>query len=241
MTAPSKRVIKGFHCLACGRELPPLEPRVEWIHSNKGSAEILTIDYFNCPFCEQLSVTMHYTLRLGGLGAPRTINRTLVPVDRGRRALPEGIPDSIEQEYREASAILEISPRASAAMSRRCLQSLLTEIGGATKQQLPDAIDEVIATGVLPNHVAEELDAVREIGNFGAHPMKSLATGAILDVEPGEAEWNLEVLEHLFDFYFAEQPARRSRRAALEEKLRQAGRRPLGKRAVEKGLREPDS
>lgn len=39
-----------------------------------------------------------------------------------------------------------------------------------------------------------ELDAVRNIGNFAAHTQKSTVTGAILDVVPGEAEWNLDVL-----------------------------------------------
>jgi hypothetical protein len=88
-------------------------------------------------------------------------------------------------------------------------------------------IDHVIAASGLPRHLAEELGAVREIGNFAAHPMKSLATGAVLDVEPDEAEWNLEVLEHLFDFYFVELPGRKVRRHALEEKLKEAGRKPL--------------
>jgi len=38
-------------------------------------------------------------------------------------------------------------------------------------------------------------------------------------VEPGEAEWTLETLERLFDFYF-DQPAKtKERREALNKKL----------------------
>lgn len=41
---------------------------------------------------------------------------------------------------------------------------------------------------------------MRNIGNFAAHPLKDTSTGEILPVEAGEAEWNLETLEALFDF-----------------------------------------
>ena len=44
------------------------------------------------------------------------------------------------------------------------------------------------------------------------------------EAEPGEAEWNLDVLEALFDFYFV-QPAIASRRKQdLNRKLQDAGR-----------------
>jgi hypothetical protein len=48
-----------------------------------------------------------------------------------------------------------------------------------------------------------------------------------LPVELGEAEWNLDVLESLFDFYFV-QPARaKAKRDALNKKLADAGKPPL--------------
>jgi hypothetical protein len=36
------------------------------------------------------------------------------------------------------------------------------------------------------------IDAIRNVGNFAAHPLKSTNTGLILDVEPSEAEWPLD-------------------------------------------------
>jgi len=48
-------------------------------------------------------------------------------------------------------------------------------------------------------------------------------TGQIVDVEPGEAEWNLDVLESLFDFYYVEPARVQSRKAALNAKLASAG------------------
>jgi len=68
---------------------------------------------------------------------------------------------------------------------------------------------------------------VRLIGNFAAHPVKSQKSGEILDVEPGEAEWTLDVLEELFDFYFVQPAKLQAKRAALNAKLVEAGKKPL--------------
>ena len=64
-------------------------------------------------------------------------------------------------------------------------------------------------------------------GNFSAHPTKSTNTGEIIDVEPGEAEWNLDVLELLFDHYFVAPEKLKQKRAALDVKLAEAGKPPL--------------
>ena len=57
--------------------------------------------------------------------------------------------------------------------------------------------------------------------------MKDTNSGAILPVEPHEAEWNIEVLQGLFDYYYV-QPAKDSaRRAVLNGKLQAAGKPPI--------------
>ena len=81
----------------------------------------------------------------------------------------------------------------------------------------------MLDSNTLPSYLGESIDAVRNIGNFAAHPTKSQRSGEILDVEPGEAEWNLEVLESLFDFYFVQPTILRAKRAALDAKLGEAG------------------
>ena len=98
------------------------------------------------------------------------------------------------------------------------MQHLLRDEGkNKERRDLFDQIGEVIPT--LPSHLADAIDAVRNIGNFAAHPMKSTNTGEIVDVEPGEAEWNLEVLEGLFDFYFVQPALLQKKKAALNAKL----------------------
>jgi hypothetical protein len=48
-----------------------------------------------------------------------------------------------------------------------------------------------------------------------------------LPVEPTEAEWNLDVLEALFDFYFVQPDVVRKKRAALDLKLKEVGKKPM--------------
>src|SRR4030088_3523806 len=98
--------------------------------------------------------------------------------------------------------VLADSPKASAALSRRCLQTILREHARVKPQDLSKEIDEVLASKQLPTHLANDIDAVRHYGNFAAHPIKSTSSGEIFSVEPGEAEWQLDLLEGLFDFYF---------------------------------------
>jgi hypothetical protein len=42
-----------------------------------------------------------------------------------------------------------------------------------------------------------------------------------------EAEWNLDVLEALFDFYFVLPAVVKKKRAALDQKLKEAGKEPM--------------
>jgi hypothetical protein len=136
---------------------------------------------------------------------------------------PTEVPDKYAADFNEGHAVLGLSPKASAALSRRALQHLLRDEAKTTKKDLADQIEEVLGNKFFPSHLAEGLDAVRNIGNFAAHPLKSKATGEIVDVEPGEAEWTLEVLSGIFDFLFVEPAKTKARKEALSKKLVEAG------------------
>ncbi|HYZ71467.1 MAG TPA: DUF4145 domain-containing protein [Chthoniobacterales bacterium] len=112
-------------------------------------------------------------------------------------------------------------------MSRRGVQNLLREEAKTNKKDLADQIQEVLDSGKLPSYLAENIDAIRNIGNFAAHPIKSTNTGEIVDVEPGEAEWTLDVLEELFDFYIVQPAKAKAKRDALNQKLQDAKKPPL--------------
>ena len=113
------------------------------------------------------------------------------------------------------------SLKASAALSRRCLQNLLRDIDEIKNGSLDSEIHQEIK--IFQHDIADAIDAVRHIGNFASQPRKSDSTGEIVDVEPGEAEWLLDVLEQLFDHQYVQPAKLAEKRKALDEKLADVG------------------
>jgi hypothetical protein len=151
----------------------------------------------------------------------------ILPKVAGRSPIPPEVSKDYAEDYKESCLVLADSAKASAALSRRCLQHLLRGEAKVKHQDLFQEIQELLDRGTLPSHIADSLDAVRNIGNFAAHPIKSKSTGEIVPVEPGEAEWNLDVLESLFDFYFVAPAKTKARKEALNKKLKDVGKPPV--------------
>ena len=175
----------------------------------------------SCPNCGRVAIaaTNH-----GRDGNPtREIGQLLWP-DGAERPVPvevEAEDATLAEDFREAVSVFPKSKKASAALSRRCLQRILSTKGGSKKRDLADQIEEVLAK--LPPEIAANVDAIRQVGNFAAHPMKSTSSGEIVDVEEGEAEWLLEVLEELFGHYYVAPARAAARREALNKKLEDLG------------------
>lgn len=186
---------------------------------NRSSSGDWTFRQQRCPECGK---TIIYIQRQSQYTTGRVGLFMAYPQKRTRPVPPE-VPDPYRQDYIEASRVLDDSAKASAALSRRNLQSILREKAGTKSKDLFDQIEEVIKSGTVPSHIADDLHAVRNIGNFAAHPIKSTSTGEIVDVEDGEAEWNLDVLDLLFDFYFVQPAVSAKRKAELNKKLKDAG------------------
>ena len=180
------------------------------------------VEKTQCPSCKKLIV--HLMVYIGGSNANKIM---VLPRGMARPPLPPEVPEKYAEDYKEASLVLSDSPKASAALSRRCLQHLLRDEFKVKPGTLADEIQQVIDGGKLPTYLIEAIDGVRNIGNFAAHPLKSQSTGEIIDVEPGEAEWNLDVLEGLFDFFFVQTEKLKLRRDALNKKLVDAGIKPM--------------
>lgn len=143
------------------------------------------------------------------------------------RKVEAEVPLAYRDEYLETCAVLPISSKASAALSRRLLQKILREEFNIQHKNLAQEIDEFIQRKDVPTYLSEAVDAVRNIGNFAAHPLKNTSTGEIVDVEPGEAEWLLEVLEALFDFAFVQPTRLQQRKDKLNNKLQTLGKPPM--------------
>jgi hypothetical protein len=180
-----------------------------------------------CPACERFVLSLIRGPWLNGQFARIDEERLFRPKQSLRAPAPPEVPKDLADDYSEACLVLADSPKASASLSRRCLQHLLRDHVKVRRGDLVDEIQEAIDNHSLPSHLAESIDAVRNIGNFATHPIKSRATGEIVPVEPGEAEWNLDVLESFFDYLFV-QPARlKAKRDALNKKLSEVGKPPM--------------
>jgi hypothetical protein len=178
-----------------------------------------------CPACGRLILTAQTSIEPGQKGI--SVDIQLWP-DTGARPVPaevEAEAPGLAADFREAVTVFAKSKKASAALSRRCLQIVLTTKGGAQTKDLATQIDEVLP--LLPGSLADNVDAIRHVGNFAAHPIKSKSTGEIVDVEDGEAEWLLEVLEELFEYFYVTPARAAARRASLNEKLSSIGKPPL--------------
>ncbi len=116
------------------------------------------------------------------------------------RPFPSYIPPQILDDYREACLVKDLSPKASATLSRRALQGIIRDFWGIKKNRLIDEINEL--KGKVDQPTWDAIDAVRSIGNIGAHMEKDI--NLIVDVEPKEAELLIGLIEILLkDWYIA--------------------------------------
>ena len=186
----------------------------------KGSTESLSVyTYFTdyalrwveCPHCQNVVITL-----INGKGE-HSKETVIYPLDSQRPPVPDDVPAGIRAGYDEAAKTMSQSPNASAALSRRCLQAVLEDAGHTGKKSLYDQIGEVMPG--LPKWLGEMLDIARNIGKFGAHANQDTNSGVIVDVEPGEAKWNLDLLDNLFEFYYVLPAATARTREQLDKKL----------------------
>jgi hypothetical protein len=215
----------GWHYLIFAK------PDKNWL---KEENDYLGMRFCYCPSCNKIIIQIGKLITNykdpweNPMNNPSTNPRMYIwkmikPKTISRAPLPSEVPPEFANDYNEACLVIADSPKASAALSRRCLQNLLREKAKTIKKDLSCQIQEVIDSKKLPSYLSSDLDAVRNIGNFSAHPIKSKRTGEIIEVEPEEAEWNLNILEQLFDFYLVQPEISRKKRENLNKKLKDAG------------------
>lgn len=181
-----------------------------------------------CPECDQFIVLYREGAVAEGAAENYyfrgdTEDKVVFPSLSSRSITADEVPTAYKQHFNEAAAVLYLSPMASAAISRRTLQHLLRDKFEIKKRRLADEIEEFIHREGIPSFIAEAVDAVRNVGNFAAHPLKDTNTGEVVEVEPGEADWLLEVLESLYDFVFIQPTRLNARRERLNAKLEAIG------------------
>ncbi len=185
----------------------------------------------NCPNCRETIIRfgwyyLEWDPDLGGWTFVCNDYMSVHPRSSRREPLGAGVPTEFQSDYQEACDVLSISAKASAALSRRVLQSILNQQGYAGRDlatQIDNLLNETDSNKALPASVKRTVDAIRNFGNFSAHPINDATTLQIIDVDPEEAEWCLEIVEGLFDHYYVRPAADDIRLAGLNAKLSQAG------------------
>ena len=127
----------------------------------------------------------------------------LIP-EANAKPFPDFIPQQLRDDYFEACLIKDKSAKASATLSRRCLQGIIRDFWGIKERTLFKEIaaleDKVDAT------TWEAIDSVRKVGNIGAH--MEVDVNIIIDVEPEEAELLIWLIETLFEEWYIDKHTR---------------------------------
>lgn len=215
----------NWTCPYCNRDTTINEDRV---HETSTSLEIsnaeghrrLDIRFIVCPNKECKRFTLSLTMRpivWEQQGMTRTkrlgdiLNSwNLLPPSKAK-PFPEYIPEGLRADYQEACAILELSPKASATLSRRCLQGMIRNFWNVNKGRLVDEID-AIEDKVDPD-VWAAIDAVRKVGNIGAHMERDISL--IVDVDPDEAQKLIWLIELLMKEWYVARHERKERVRAV--------------------------
>ena len=170
----------------------------------KNGPHQVSLNAYVCPneACKELMLNAQLNCMVktdGGVGTWKFVSFWPLRPQGNVRTFPEYVPQAVRDDHREAGLIVNLSPKASATLSRRCLQTMIRDFWGVrNKPNLKQEI-EAIKDRVEPATWAE-IDAVRELGNIGAHMEKNI--DLIVDVEPDEAKLLLQLIEDLIQTWY---------------------------------------
>jgi hypothetical protein len=176
------------------------------LDNKDGESGILT-EIISCPNDEcreyEITASLHASHYQSGhrVKTPDTqrLEWSLKPSSVAKQ-FPSYIPEAILADYQESCLIKALSPKASATLSRRCLQGIIRDFWGVKKGRLVDEINAIKDT--VDPITWQAIDSVRSIGNIGAHMEKDI--NLIIDVEPEEAQLLIGLIEILIaDWYVA--------------------------------------
>lgn len=188
------------------------------IPNNEKNGKIIKTTFIVCPNNECKKITLiaelyenNYTPHIWRKG--NILKQWRLLPNSNAKVFPDYIPLPLRNDYEEAAKIIELSPKASATLSRRCLQGIIRDFWGISKSRLVDEIN-AIEEKVDPL-TWKSIDAVRKVGNIGAHMEKDI--NLIIDVEPSEANLLLGLIEMLFEEWYIHRHEREQKLLGIVE------------------------
>lgn len=156
------------------------------------------------PQCRQLSIKAYIFHSESREGDYKKIHEWQLIPEANAKPFPEFIPQQLRNDYFEACLIKNKSAKASATLSRRCLQGIIRDFWGIKEKTL---FKEIAALeDKVDKTTWEAIDSVRKVGNIGAHMEEDV--NIIIDVEPEEAELLIWLIETLFEEWYVERHTR---------------------------------
>lgn len=196
----------GFQCPFCqmvmsesyntvSQRFPSFDDPDDSLTRNHSFSEsTLYLKFYQCPNCG------NYTIHAKGKGAKVLNVNTYLHPQSLAKIFPDYIPETVRNDYEEACAIVNLSPKASATLSRRCLQGMIRDFWGISKSRLVDEINAL--ESLVPAAQWKVLNSLRRIGNIGAHPEAD--ANLIIDIEPKDAQKMIAVIELLMKQWYIE-------------------------------------
>jgi len=129
--------------------------------------------------------------------------------------VPDYVPQAIRDDYYEACAIVDLSPKASATLSRRCLQGMIQDFWGIKGGTLNSQIAELHKQQKIEPAQIEAIDILRRAGNVGAHMERDV--NIIVDIDLGEAEKLINLLRLLVKEWYVARHDREELYAGLRD------------------------
>lgn len=215
-----------FTCPYCNKPTTATEPHIhnEEMEIGLGQDSVLgrvhlLVNAISCP--DEECGKLFFRARLASKDWMSGISRynytilhewQLLP-ESNAKVLPDYIPAPIQEDYSEACRIRDLSPKASATLARRCLQGMIRDFYGVSKNRLVDEIEAI--KDKVDSDVWDSIEAVRSVGNIGAHMEKDI--NVMIDVEPEEAQLLIRLIEQLVEDWYVVREDRRNRAQKLKD------------------------
>lgn len=194
------------------------------------------IESWDCPHCHeatvfvaQLKMKPNPSVTPNGL-----VGVSLAPGER-KQVIPAhtkaprkfgNAPPDVLRLYSAACELVTVYLPAAGAVARKCLEAILRRAGyeqSTIAQQVEALAKEESREKQVSVRLVARLGVLREFGNFAAHEISSPTTGEVIDVEPGEVDLCLVIIEELIDELYERPALDAAEMAAVAERMRQAG------------------
>ena len=199
----------SWTCPYCNQVDPIISENVSQDHhqfdnGNKVGLLVLRTHVIVCPNskCKEFTISARLFQARRTTGGVLSIGEPILSQDlkpqSSAKPFPNYIPAPVLRDYQEACLIRTLSPNASATLSRRCLQGIIRDFWGIKAARLVDEIAK-LKEKIDPT-TWKAIDAVRSIGNIGAHMEKDI--DLIVEVDPQEADLLVGLIEVLLQEWY---------------------------------------